>query len=261
MSKRAGRFRPLLRVSFQTVSVLAAEDALHVVRDRLEGISAAAGVRLADLDIQVITAPSLRLDLDADRRRLAQTMGELRPRLLLLDPFVRLHRVDENVSAEVAPLLAYLRELQRAHGAAVVLVHHARKGAAHARAGQALRGSSEFHAWGDSNLYLRRIGEELSLSIEHRAEASPPPLAVGLKLEQAAVALEVRSSDAHDALPPSVSVADTLERALSLATTPLPLSTLRQMCRVRTQTVCQALAALRRDGRILKRDGGYLLAR
>jgi hypothetical protein len=24
------------------------------------------------------------------------------------------------------------------------------------RAGQALRGSSEFHAWGDSNLYLRR---------------------------------------------------------------------------------------------------------
>ena len=33
---------------------------------------------------------------------------------------------------------------------------HAKKGAGHVRAGQALRGSSEFHAWGDSNLYLRR---------------------------------------------------------------------------------------------------------
>lgn len=243
------------------VLLFAAEDALHVVRDRLEGISAAAGVRLEQLDIQVITAPSLRLDLDGDRRRLAQTVSELRPRLLLLDPFVRLHRVDENVSAEVAPLLAYLRELQRAHATAVALVHHARKGAVHARAGQALRGSSEFHAWGDSNLYLRRIGDELSLSIEHRAASSPPPLSVALKLDEGAVALEVRSTDAHDTLPPSVSVADTVERALSLATAPLPLSTLRQMCRVRTQTVCQALAVLRRDGRILKRAGGYLLVR
>src|SRR5208282_2005783 len=40
-----------------------AEDALHVVRRRLEGICAVAGVRLSDLDVQVITAPSLRLDL------------------------------------------------------------------------------------------------------------------------------------------------------------------------------------------------------
>src|ERR1022692_632471 len=92
----------------------------------------------------------------------------LRPTLLVLDPFVRLHRVDENVSAEVAPLLDFLRTLQRRYQTAVVLVHHARKGAAHLRAGQALRGSSELHAWGDSNLYLRRTGDsdQLALAIE-----------------------------------------------------------------------------------------------
>src|SRR5262249_196117 len=50
--------------------------------------------------------------------------------------------------------------------------HHARKGAARAGAGQALRGSSEFHAWGDSTLYLRRVGEQLTLTVEHRAAAS-----------------------------------------------------------------------------------------
>jgi hypothetical protein len=27
----------------------------------------------------------------------------MRPRLLILDPFVRLHRIDENASGEVAP--------------------------------------------------------------------------------------------------------------------------------------------------------------
>jgi RecA-family ATPase len=46
----------------------------------------------------------------------------------------------------VAPLLAYLRTLQRQHQPAVLVVHHARKSAGRMRAGQALRGSSEFHA-------------------------------------------------------------------------------------------------------------------
>jgi RecA-family ATPase len=46
------------------VLLYAAEDALHIVRRRLDGICAAAAVDLADLDLQVIPAPSLRLDLD-----------------------------------------------------------------------------------------------------------------------------------------------------------------------------------------------------
>jgi hypothetical protein len=68
---------------------------------------------LADLDVQVITAPTVRLDLEADRTNLDETVAKLKPRLLVLDPFVRLHRIVENASGEVAPLLAYSRELQR----------------------------------------------------------------------------------------------------------------------------------------------------
>jgi RecA-family ATPase len=89
---------------------------------------------LRDLDIQVITAPTLRLDLAADRVALQEAVARLQPRLLILDPFVRLHRIDENASGEVAPLLAYLRELQRKHSLAVLVVHHAKKGAGHVRA-------------------------------------------------------------------------------------------------------------------------------
>jgi RecA-family ATPase len=149
------------------VLLYAAEDAPHIVRRRLDGICVAAGLSLADLDVQVITAPTVRLDLEADRRSLDQTVAKLQPRLLVLDPFVRLHRIDENASGEVAPLLAFLRELQRRHGIAVVVVHHAKK-AGRIRAGKALRGSSEFHAWRDSNLYE---GGDLTLTVEHRAAA------------------------------------------------------------------------------------------
>jgi RecA-family ATPase len=100
-----GRFPPR-RIG--RVLMYAAEDALHVVRQRLAGIAAAAGRDLADLDIHVITAPSVRLDVEPDRDALTQTIVELQPTLLVLDPFVRLHRIDENVSGEVALLLARL---------------------------------------------------------------------------------------------------------------------------------------------------------
>ena len=146
--------------------------------------------------MQVITAPSLRLDLEADRVRLEETVARLKPRLLVLDPFVRLHRIDENVSGDVAPLLAFLRELQRRHAIAVVLVHHAKKGAGAIRAGQALRGSSEFHAWGNSNLYLRRdSNDRIVLTVEHRAAAAMPGVTLELIQRDNALALEPVQTD------------------------------------------------------------------
>jgi hypothetical protein len=186
------------------VLLYAAEDALDTVRQRLEGICAAAGIKLAELDVLVITEPSMRLDIEAVRRRLEETIAKLSPRLLLLDPFVRLHRIDENASGEVAPLLAYLRELQRRYAVAVLLVHHAKKGAERARGGQALRGSSEFHAWGDSNLYLHRQRDDtLTLTVEHRAAPSPPILTLELAKQVHAVALQIVERSAPTKLPPA----------------------------------------------------------
>jgi hypothetical protein len=241
------------------VLLYAAEDALPIVRRRLEGISLAAGVALADLDIQVITAPSVRLDLEADRCSLAETVASLQPRLLILDPFVRLHRIDENASGEVAPLLAYLRELQRSHTLAVLVVHHAKKGAGRARAGQALRGSSEFHAWGDSNLYLRRDGDDLTLTVEHRAAPSQKPMRIELAQSGDALALQV--VDRRDPVMPAPSSLDErITSALAKAGRPLPFAALRSCCRVRATTLYERLAALGSAGRIAKTGDGYHLA-
>ncbi len=241
------------------VLLYAAEDALHIVRRRLEGICAATGLLLADLDIPVITAPSVRLDLDADRRSLQETVAKLQPRLLILDPFVRLHRIDENASGEVAPLLAYLRELQRRHAVAVLVVHHAKKGGGSVRAGQALRGSSEFHAWGDSNLYLRRDGDDLSLAVEHRAAPSSKPMRIELVQRGDALALEVVEQPATmTPVPPALDAR--IIAALADAEPALPFAKLRERCRVRAATLSQRLAALAAEGRLIKTNGGYRLA-
>jgi RecA-family ATPase len=260
------RFAPM-----QTGRVLlfAAEDALHVVRQRLAGIAAVSGRALADLDIHVVTAPTVRLDVERDRDALAATIATLKPKLLVLDPFVRLHRIDENISGEVAPLLAYLRELQRRHHLAVVLVHHARKGGAKMRAGQALRGSSEFHAWGDSNLYLRRHGEQLTLSVEHRAAASITALSLQLVVEGDAVALatpdcsipEPAVSATPVATPATTTVAQKIEAQLSAAATPLTAAAIRKLCRIRNATLTAALTDLVAAGRVRKDTTGYVIAR
>jgi hypothetical protein len=244
------------------VLLFAAEDAPAIVRRRLEGICRAAGVPFDGLDVHVITAPSLRLDLPPDQLRLRDTVAALRPRILILDPFVRLHRIDENAAAEVAPMLGYLRDLQRGFHSAVLLVHHARKAAAGARAGQALRGSSELHAWGDSNLYLRRRGEALRLSIEHRAAPCTEGLAVELRGDEPTLALRLADSggDRSDPPPPPSTILDRVAQTLAAASAPLTRHELRRACRVRMSTLGEALATLTAQGRVLRSGHEYQAA-
>jgi len=255
-----GRFPTVRR---GRVLLFAAEDSLAVVRQRLAGIAAATNTTLDALDIHVIIAPVVRLDIELDRTRLEDTVRALRPALLVLDPFVRLHRIDENASAEVAPLLDFLRGLQRRYQVAVALVHHARKGASHIRGGQALRGSSELHAWGDSNLYLRRnVDDELSLAIEHRAAASVDGLSIALHADGDALSLRVVDAAVPAAgSPPPASALERVERILADATTPLTQREVRDLAKIRAASVGDALAALVTDGRIVRTDGRYELAR
>ncbi len=230
-----------------------AEDAAPVVKARLTGICRARSLDLTSVPIHVITVPVLRLDRGRDQARLRDAVRRYAPRLLVLDPFVRLHRIDENDAGEVSALLGYLRTLQRQHDVAVLVVHHARKnGGAGAQAGQSLRGSGDFHAWGDSNLYVRRQKDALVLTIEHRAAAAPDPLRLQLiARDDAVVHLALASGEAaceHDAprdLDPIV--LDALRRAGALSR-----SQLRAELRVRNERLGDALVRLVATGAVIR---------
>ena len=240
------------------VLLFPAEDSLAVVRQRLEGIAAAAQVPFDSLPVEVITALSLRLDTPADRTRLGETIQQLRPILLILDPLIRLHRVDENDATQIAALLSYLRELQRQFQLAVMLVHHARKDSHSSRPGQALRGSSELHGWGDSNLYLRRKGSQLTLSTEHRAAPSQDHIPLQLTQAGPALALAVAQSAPAQADTPSTPT-QRVRQALAGLTQPASLRHLRKLCGMRTEALCSVLAELSTNGEVLRDAGGYQL--
>lgn len=243
-----------------SVLLFPAEDSLAVVRQRLEGIAGAAHVEFASLPVEVITAPSLRLDTLADRQRLTETVQAVRPILLILDPLIRLHRIDENDATQVAALLSYLRELQRQFGLAILVVHHARKDSHASRPGQALRGSSELHGWGDSNLYMRRKGSQLTLSTEHRAAPSQDHIPLQLTQAGSALALSVLERPVASADPEPTPV-ERVRQTLTQLQEPIPVQQLRQLCGIRTAAVCTALEELVAHGEVSRKAGGYQLNR
>lgn len=230
------------------VLLLAAEDPPAVVVQRLAALATAREHPLATLPIAVIVEAGLRLPEGLDR--LTATVVQRHARLLILDPLIRVHRADENSAAEMAAVLDGVRALARATDCAVLLVHHTRKAAAGGIAGHALRGSSDLHAFGDTNLYLRRLASDgpLELRIEHRAAACPPPLRLHLRTDDTDVGPRARFV-CDDTAP-----ADPLrERALTLvrsAPTPASSDVLRTTLGVRKQTLLAVLHRLASEGLI-----------
>lgn len=236
--------------------VYLAEDALGDVRSRLDALCAHRCLDLRRLDLHVITSPVLRLDKTDDQERLAATLQALQPRLVVLDPLIRLHRLDENASADMAVLLGALRELQRRFDVAIVLVHHASK-KNRRRPGQALRGSSDLHAFVDSLAYLARERDALRLHLEHRSAPSPEP--VELRLVQGeATHLALVSPPALKA--PVLPLPQRVLAALQAAPGPLLRKDLRQLLHVNNARLGAALDDLQQSGQIARTTAGCSLA-
>ncbi|MEO0851880.1 MAG: AAA family ATPase [Cyanobacteria bacterium J06648_11] len=172
-----------------------AEDRAADIRRRAELLCQPRGLALEELGLYILESDRLHLDDDADAAQLEEALNTLRPKLLVLDPLVRLHAGSENSTDHVSRVLGYLRELQRKFGVAIMLTHHlSKKGkGASVQHGQALRGSGDLHAWGDSNLYLTRLdGGVVELVTEHRqAQPLEEPVCYQLKVSDDGAGLAV----------------------------------------------------------------------
>jgi hypothetical protein len=239
-----------------------AEDSLDMARERVEGICDHRGLRIKELELHLITEPTLRLDDNADTARLAATVSALRPRLLLLDPFVRIHTSDENHSGDVSRVLGQLRQLQRAYDVAVVLTHHTRKNGHPSSAGQALRGSGDLYAWGDSFAYLKRRQDGLLLTLEHRSEpaVAPVPLVLTTREDGSCPHLAIDSTQpgSADTAPPSEAE---LEKSVltELSKGPLTRTALRAKLQVQNQRLGAVLAELVNNARLIRTSQGWSL--
>jgi len=242
------------------VLLLSAEDPEPVVTSRLRALAQGRGRPLGTLPLEVITDFPVRLPDDIER--LAATVEMKHPGLLLLDPLIRLHRADENSAGEMSVILDGLRALARASKTAILLVHHTRKAPAGNSSGLSFRGSSDLAAFGDTNLYLRKLSDDpvLELRIEQRAIQSPAPFKLRLTTnssdQTARFHVLEREAGGHDA---------TGGRVLALlqrSDKPMTSGALRENLGVRNQIVANALRDLLSEGRVRRsgRDGWSAVA-
>lgn len=260
------------------VLLLHAEDDPRSIRERIESLCAGQHLQLTeDLPVDVITEESLKLDNQQHREMLEELIRQRGPRLVVLDPLVRLHTGPESSSSHMAELFGYLRTLTRRYQISIVVTHHLAKNRATggAQLGQALRGSGDIHAAYDHGLALvRREDGTVLMRVEHRAAASPEPVAYRLVSkpgrgivfefvpveageEQASAPLAPKQPQVSSAAPLSERVLEFLRAAEG----PLSQVAIRSALRVRNAALSEVLHGLLRAGKIhnLGRMGGWVL--
>ena len=115
------------------------------------------------------------------------------------------------------------------------------------------------HAFGDSNAYLARRGQQLILTLEHRSAPSPPPIALALvsRADGSATHLEPAAGGADNGLALTERVLALLQNSQQ----PLTRAGLRERLKVNNQRLGEALAALDQRGVIRRTPQGWTPAR
>lgn len=246
---------PVLVCSMEGQTWLASDRILNLCRHR--------GLEPEQLPIGILNRGRLRLDDAGDQASLTAAVRRRLPRVLILDPLVRLHDGDENGVGHIARLLGYLQGLQRETGVAILLVHHNRKNVSRAaRPGAGLRGTTDLHAWGDTNWYLRhRKPHEVSLTVEHRAAASPETIRLSLVGPEGRTHFEILD-DEEEAEGDGASRGDLREKILCVlgaSTDGLGFGDLRKEVGIGAPKVSAALKVLSAEGVVSKAGRGWVL--
>jgi len=122
-----------------------------------------------------------------------------------------------------------------------------------ARPASPLRGSGDFHAWGDSNLYLRRQKDAIVLTIEHRAAPAPDPLRLQLGSgDDAHLAILDASVETHPRGDDEGDLDRLVLAKLAQADGPLTRAQLRAQLRVRNERLGDAMLRLAASGAVLR---------
>lgn len=179
-------------------SVLAfnAEDSPGAItKPRLNALANARGLKLDEIDdLAIIDVATLRLDDDKQKEQIRATVEYYRPSLLILDPIRQMHFQNEDKSNEMAPILSYLRGLQRDYGVTVLLVVHERKGGSgssmsnktadvEGRREDRTRGSNVLEGWRDTAIYLDPTKDMTKVQVYHRGYLKPDDFYYSLRVE------------------------------------------------------------------------------
>jgi hypothetical protein len=174
------------------------EGSVAAIQDRLHRIDVAKGVAArvkrqrgsrngagsteiiapkGDEDLRIASFTGFDLTDKEYRDDLLVEIKEFKPILIILESwYLMTSDADENVAAQVGPILDWLRLVSHEHNTALIVSHHYNKGSGDngraRRSIERMSGSSSFGRWLESGIYLERVGDEgdntVALETQHR---------------------------------------------------------------------------------------------
>lgn len=136
------------------------------------------------LENLLITDVATKIDNPEGRKVLIELISAHQPDLLILDPFYTLHSKDEDSSSEMAPLLAWLKQVVNKRNLATLLIHHqGKKGEMDSKqVGHRHRGSSAFADVPDGSISLQKTPTkgQATISFELRNSDAVEPITLQL---------------------------------------------------------------------------------
>lgn len=162
-----------------------------------------------DLDLHLLNLTGFDLTNPGHMRGLDEWAAAHKPALIILDPLYRLAPgVDENIAAEMAPILNPLADISNQRDCAIILAHHYNKpnaGNATMRSGHRISGTSVFSRWWESSVYAERAGDSNDYRIkfhnEHREHGSAEPQEVSVEMTADPDTYAIHLADVSDATP------------------------------------------------------------
>jgi hypothetical protein len=120
-----------------------------------------------DLPLTFVIGEGLRIDDKADWQKYEELISAYQPDVVMIDSLTRIHGASENDAGQMSDVFLNINRLQIRHGAAFVIVDHARKKSMIGNDPEEMqRGSSEKRAWPDSILFASST-EENHITIAH----------------------------------------------------------------------------------------------
>lgn len=106
-------------------------------------------------NVYIGTTFSMKLDTREGKDELVQAVAEVRPDVLILDPFYKVLKGDENEAHDVLVVTDFLDQLIEEFRCSVFIIHHPGKDIS-----KGGRGSSVLEGWVDSYIEMRRVNQK-----------------------------------------------------------------------------------------------------
>lgn len=249
-----------------TVLYVQEENGEQTVQDRVFKIASSKGLVTStsdgwqlqeDLPIYFSNNYGIDLTQPKSRELLEQTIKELKPVLVILDPlYMMLGQVDENNATEVGAVLRWLTYLRNTYGVSILVCHHYNKGNGTTRGGQRVRGSSAFHAWVESAIYVKTTPELYTVMLEREFRAFPSMPDLTLKVELGVPGELLYRPQMLEELPSAVEEFKGEEVLTLLSSMPRTIEELSALAKVDSVQLQRIIAKLVKDNKIMKVMGG-----